>query len=104
MSIRKISGSLSIILVATASFSLIFSQSSYAKDKWEEGTATIGNNKDQKNCPVGASATAREQGCGHSVCTTAKNKAKANLLAQYPSCGPYIHATSPCLKGPGCRD
>lgn len=85
-------------------FILGFGQPLYAKDKWQEGTATIGNNNDQKNCPVGASATTRASGCSHQACTDAKQQAASNLRAQFPAeCGKYIRTTDRCLNGPGCR-
>ena len=72
-------------------------------NKWQEGTASIGNNNKQKDCPVGASATARAPGCDHTrSCTAAKNQARANLRAQYTQCGAYITSTDRCLSGPGC--
>ena len=78
------------------------SQPLFAKEKWQEGTATIGANNNQKVCPVGSSSTARAPGCKHDDCTKAKNQAKANLRGQFPDCGKYIHATGTCLNGPCC--
>jgi hypothetical protein len=73
------------------------------KGKWQQGTASIGPNKEQKTCPVGSSSTARAQGCTHDDCTTAKQQAAANLRGQYPDCGKYIRPVGTCLKGPECR-
>ena len=82
-------------------FGLSLTQPVYA-DKWQEGKATIGNNNKQKECPVGSSSTARAPGCTHPDCTAAKQQAKANLRAQFPTCGAYIHDVGTCLSSPDC--
>lgn len=99
---RKIDNRIKTIgLVAT--FLMGYGQHLYAADKWQEGTAAIGPNNEQKICPVGASATAREPGCSHDVCTSAKQQSAANLRAQYSKCGKYIRPIGRCLNGPGCK-
>ena len=82
-----------------------FSLSSFAggKEKWQEGTASIGTNSNQ-NCPTGTSETHRMNGgCTHAVCTAAKNQAAANLRNKYQVCSKYIGHTGRCRNGPGCR-
>jgi len=98
---RAIKGHFTVIGLLL-SLSIGFSQPLYA-DKWQEGTATIGNNNIQKKCPVGTAATARSAGCKHDHCSAAKNQAKANLRGQVPTeCHKYIHATDTCKPSPDC--
>ena len=76
------------------------------KEKWQEGTATVGHNTNA-NCPSddrGKSATAREPGCSHDDCTEAKNAARATLRDEVAKgCHAYISSTKPCKNGPGCK-
>ncbi len=75
-----------------------------AKKGSETGTACV--KSDAPDCPAddrGKCSSHTTSGCGHDVCTAAKNQARADLRKLVPAaCHKYIQSTQTCTAS-GCK-